>query len=127
MKPPDEWREAKLTRAARVGLEPGIRCWHREAFDGTLRVLYGLSPAEAGDSPRWHLSIAHTGLGGPDSSRYPTWDEVHEARYKFLPGNITVAMLLPPKSQYVNVHQNCFHLWQTDPDGYSVRDRKGTS
>ncbi len=55
----------------------------------------------------WHVSIAH-----PD--RYPTWDEIKEVRYAMMPGDITVAMLLPPKEVYVNVHENCFHLWEID-------------
>lgn len=52
---------------------------------------------------RWHLSIAHR-------NRYPTWDEIRDARYEFLPKEITVVMVLPPPSQYVNAHPNCFHL-----------------
>jgi hypothetical protein len=52
---------------------------------------------------RWHLSIAH-------SNRYPNWEEIKEARYRLLPDEVTMAILLPPKDQYVNVHKNCFHL-----------------
>jgi len=52
---------------------------------------------------RWHLSISTT-------TRYPTWDEIRDARYALLPDDITMAMLLPPKGEYVNVHPNCFHL-----------------
>lgn len=50
----------------------------------------------------WHLSISHP-------SRYPDWDTMKEARYALLPPEITVAMYLPPKSEYVNIHNNCFH------------------
>jgi len=53
----------------------------------------------------WHLSISH-----PD--RYPTWDEIYAARYQLLPINATFVMYLPPPSEYVNVHENCFHLWE---------------
>ena len=56
---------------------------------------------------RWHLSIAHR-------SRYPTWDEIKTARYELVPGNVTMAMILPPKSEYVNLHNNCFHLHEID-------------
>jgi hypothetical protein len=52
---------------------------------------------------RWHLSISRT-------DRYPVWDEIKDARYALLPDNITMAMLLPPKAEYVNLHKNCFHL-----------------
>lgn len=57
------------------------------------------------DAGMEHLSISH-------KDRLPTWDELHEARYKYMSPSITVAMLLPPKNQYVNLHQFCFHLWQ---------------
>lgn len=60
----------------------------------------------APDDQRWHLSISHP-------KRYPTWNEIFSARYDLLPLSITVAMFLPPPSQYVNVHPNCFHLWET--------------
>lgn len=56
---------------------------------------------------RYHMSIAHR-------SRYPTWDEIKYARYHLLPDNITMAMLLPPTDQYVNLHPNCFHLHEID-------------
>ena len=53
----------------------------------------------------WHLSIAH-------KHRYPHWKHIASARYDLLPNDVTMAMLLPPIHEYVNVHQNCFHLWQ---------------
>jgi len=57
----------------------------------------------------WHMSTAH-----PD--RYPTWDEIKTARYQLLPQDITMAMLLPPPGEFVNVHNNCFHLHQVPND-----------
>ena len=56
---------------------------------------------------RWHVSIAHP-------SRYPTWDEIKAARYELVPKNITMAMILPPPDEYVNLHGNCFHLHEID-------------
>lgn len=55
----------------------------------------------------WHLSISHP-------ERYPTWDEVADARYELVPAEVTMAMLLPPPEQYLNEHPYCFHLWQID-------------
>lgn len=51
----------------------------------------------------WHLSISHP-------YRYPTWDEIYTARYDFMPEHINAAIILPKKSEYVNVHPNCFHV-----------------
>lgn len=73
---------------------------HANAFkNGALRAIVSQDPPDQ----RWHLSISH-------ASRYPTWDEIRDARYDLLPDDITMAMLLPPKSEYVNAHSNCFHL-----------------
>jgi len=55
----------------------------------------------------WHLSISHP-------ERYPTWDEIKEARFQLTPHNVTMAMILPPPDEYVNIHENCFHLWQIE-------------
>jgi len=57
------------------------------------------------DAGFWHLSISH-------ASRYPTFDEIRDARYKYVPDEVTMAMLYPPKAEYVNLHNNCFHLWE---------------
>jgi hypothetical protein len=53
----------------------------------------------------WHLSISH-------KTRYPLWDEIAEARYRLLPANITMAMILPPAEEYVNIMPRCFQLVQ---------------
>lgn len=70
----------------------------------SLTILVGQEPGVG-----WHLSISHP-------KRYPTWDEISEARYKLVPNEVTMAMFLPPREQFVNVHKNCFHLFQTKED-----------
>jgi hypothetical protein len=60
-----------------------------------------------GEPHGWHLSISC-------AHRYPTWEEIKAARYDLLPRDITMAMLLPPPDEYVNVHPNCFHLHQIE-------------
>ena len=57
------------------------------------------------DAGLWHLSISHP-------NRYPIYDEIKAARYEFIPDEVTMAMLFPPKKEFVNVHPNCFHLWE---------------
>ena len=56
---------------------------------------------------RMHLSISCT-------RRYPTWDEIKDARYSLLDNNLTMAMMLPPMEEYVNLHNNCFHLYEIE-------------
>jgi hypothetical protein len=66
---------------------------------GRYSVIVGV------EGGRWHMSISHP-------SMYPGWDAIRDARYMFMPKDIWVAMMLPPPSSYVNVDQNCFHLWE---------------
>jgi hypothetical protein len=51
----------------------------------------------------WHLSIAHP-------SRDPTWGEISQARYRIIPDDIWMAMYLPPREEYVNLHRFCFQM-----------------
>ena len=57
------------------------------------------------DDGLWHLSIST-----PDAS--PSYKEIKEARYKYLPNDIYVAQIFPPKGGFVNVHPYCHHLWE---------------
>lgn len=84
-------------RPAPPGCEPGSRL-HRM---GACVIIVGHSPAG------WHLSISC-------GDRYPTWDEVAKARYELIPGDVTMAMLLPPEREYVNMAAFCLHLWQVE-------------
>ncbi len=96
---------------------PGLRAYQREVEDGHLSVLVGLEPEHPG-GPKWHLSISHrTNTHPPQAGRYPTWDEISEARYRFVPDKATMAMLLPPRDKYVNVHETCFHLFEINTEG----------
>lgn len=95
---------------------PGTRAWQRDLDDGHLSVFVGREPTDLPNGDRlnlWHLSISHrTNEAHPRPGRYPTWDEIRDAREQFIPDDVTVAMLLPPSSEYVNVHNTTFHLWE---------------
>lgn len=52
-----------------------------------------------------HVSISHR-------KRLPNWNEVKYVRYELMKPDVKVAQILPPKSEYVDVHTNCFHLWE---------------
>ena len=81
---------------APAGCEPGAQAYTM----GACKIIVGRSDARG-----WHLSISC-------ANRYPTWDEVAEARYRLTPDGVTMAMLLPSRSEYVNVHNYCLHLWE---------------
>ena len=65
----------------------------------------GMSVIITMDDDKAHVSIAR-------EDRYPSWDEIRDFRYEYLPDDMTFGILLPPKKEYVNVHPNCFHLWE---------------
>lgn len=59
---------------------------------------------------RWHMSVAHP-------ARAPTWAEIAHAWYAIVPeaAVMTAALILPPKSEYVNIHKYCFQVFEIDP------------
>ena len=75
----------------------------RRVGDGVLRVILGREPEG------WHLSISFADNRGRNS-RYPTWDEIIDARYRLAPHAVTFAMILPPPDEYVALHDTTFHL-----------------
>ena len=50
-----------------------------------------------------HLSISHP-------TRNPTWNEIFGARYGLIADDKDMAMYLPSKDEYVNLHKHYFHL-----------------
>ena len=94
-----EWEKIPTPIPLQLMLSKGTQVWVK----GELKVLF--SPNEAHPDGMWkHLSISHP-------KRYPIWDEILAARYEFFFETDDVAQVLPPKSEYVNVSKNCFHLW----------------
>lgn len=96
-------RMQQITNIAAIELRPYAM--------GTCKILVAREPAGVGGKPLWHLSIS-------TPSRHPTWDEIKVARYRLLPHDITMAMLLPPPDRYVNIpmQDHVMQLWEiADP------------
>lgn len=108
-RPSKTWTPIELTPEAAAAVGPGVAAYQRDLSDGHLTVL-----VSANDDGRWHMSISHRrdSKSGPVPGRNPTWTEIRDARYLFMPPELTVAMLLPPKEEYVNLHGTTFHLWE---------------
>lgn len=96
---------------------PEARIFQKTLVDGHLSVIVDHLEYE-GEGAQWHLSISHRSnalmapTGGPAPGRYPTWDEIKDARYRFVPDEVNMAMMLPPKKFYINCHPTTFHLWE---------------
>jgi hypothetical protein len=88
-------------------------CFRRNVSDGRLTALVALEPHG------WHLSISFASHRGAHT-RYPSFDEIADARYQLLPAEITVAMILPPPEEYVALHMTTFHLHEIDTCGRLV-------
>ncbi len=84
---------------------PGSRLWlgHSGKHDW-------ISVIASVDVGSLHVSIARYPA---HSQRYPAWDEILAIRAWAFPEETEVVMVLACKSEYVNVHNNCFHLWES--------------
>lgn len=84
------------TRPEDEGLEPSTRAFQLGGCTIFLShtVVHG-----------WHLSISHP-------RREPRYDEVAHARYALIPPDVTMAYIIPPESEYVNVHPFCMQIWE---------------
>lgn len=56
------------------------------------------------ENGKWHLT-AH-------SNHALGYFEMKEIRYKFLPDAIDVAQIFPPREEFVNIDETCFHLFE---------------
>ncbi len=90
-----EMREIEIPVNVRPLLEPGSRAYTM----GGCRII--CSQQRAG----WHLSVSRT-------DRLPTWEELRDARYELVPDAATMALLLPPRAEYVNVHEFCLQMYE---------------
>jgi hypothetical protein len=62
----------------------------------------------------WHFSISHP-------SRNPTWEEQRDTRYALVPDDLYMVMIMPPKKEYVNIHDHCFHWRESGPKFFDVQ------
>jgi hypothetical protein len=90
-----EYRRVEIPPHVAALLEPGSQAY----VSSGCRII--VSQQKAG----WHLSITHP-------RHLPSWEDVRDARYAFIPDDVTMALLLPPRSEYVNVHEFCLQMYE---------------
>lgn len=99
-----EWREQEAGTIAGVH----STCHQRNVHDGHLTVVITDEPEDG-----LHLSISHrSNSRKPRPGRYPTWDEISDARNQFLPADVWFVMHFPTPDEYVNLHETTFHLYE---------------
>lgn len=64
----------------------------------------------ASDKLNWEHVSVHIVSDGKE--RTPTWGEMCKMKDMFWDDEETVIQYHPPKSQYVNNHPHCLHLWR---------------
>lgn len=82
---------------------------------GAFRIPIGGKVAQvvASDGAGWeHVSVSF-------ADRCPYWDEMCQIKNIFWPADETVVQYHPSKSNYVNNHPYCLHLWRPY-DGISL-------
>ena len=86
-----------------VGIQPATKCYKR----GVCRIM--ISPPHG--TLGWHMSIS-------SGAREPTWGEIRDAWYDLIPDsdNKNGAMFFPPKDEYINIHNFCFHVHEVHKD-----------
>jgi hypothetical protein len=107
-RPRSSWREVTEEIQPATGLDlPSMvdpHMWVRPVSDGVLRALRTV------DNGLLHLSVSWQPHGPRQALRYPTWDELADARDALLPAELEFHMILPRASEYVAVHDTTFHL-----------------
>ena len=79
-------------------------CWEK----GDLAAIVSRDEITPGDA-RWHISLQHR-------LRVPTWNELAEAAHALRPG-VPFVIGVPPKSQWINVHERVLHLFELKDQG----------
>ena len=100
MKFPDKYRVRTGEFATRDGGDYG-------AFFLTLHGIRIKIIASSGDDeiPWEHVSVS-------TPHRTPTWDEMDAIKRLFWDDAEAVMQLHPPRSEWVNNHSHCLHLWR---------------
>lgn len=80
---------------------------------GPLRIISSGTPAFQDASIWEHVSISL-------ANRCPTWDEMCRVKDLFWSETETVVQFHPKRSEYVNAHPYCLHLWKMVGKEYNL-------
>lgn len=101
--PPSFWKESKINvyQLLSSDADEYVRCWD---YNG-LHVL--ASVMKYPDGREWlHVSFSR-------KNRMPEYKDMKIVRNSFIGEDKKCIMVFPDKSHYVNISENCLHLWYT--------------
>lgn len=74
-------------------------------WSGPKELVVGSSIDTSEHGPLLHVSASYP-------KHLPPWETMIALRSHFFPDTVDVAMVMPRRADYVNMHAYCFHLWQ---------------
>lgn len=84
----------------------GLRYFYRRPLRWPILSVIASGCTEE-DGQRWiHLSCAYM-----DTKRLPEWDVLVRARDVVLGHDAKALQVLAPRSEHINIHRYCLHLW----------------
>lgn len=93
---------------------------------GAFRIFTGMNrkPLQviASDGSGSDIGWEHVSVSCPD--RCPTWDEMCFVKDVFWGEDEAVIQFHPPKSEYVNNHRYCLHLWKKIDEDFPLPPRQ---
>jgi hypothetical protein len=119
---PEDWRIQRPPRISRRGdlfgcfllpasparkIQFALRCIASDGSDWDLMQADGFVPKDS--IPFEHVSVS---LNPPAMTRCPTWEEMCYVKDIFWEPDDVVMQLHPPRSEWVNNHRWCLHLWK---------------
>ena len=108
---PKEFKQIGMSKVQDAILQGSGCLWSKAFWSKTgILVLYTMDKTPHGELK--HISVSR-------SDRFPTWEELLKAKEYFI-GDVDAMMVMPSRKDYVNLHKNCFHIWQT-PEKWGIR------
>jgi hypothetical protein len=81
--------------------------WGAFAIQGPCGMMLAIISSGADAETGWeHVSVS-------GARRVPNWNEMCFVKNLFWEEEECVMQLHPPKSEYVNLHPHCLHLWRS--------------
>ena len=87
--------------------------WRKTLFPGTYGTELTIGKLKGSvvfteEEDGWE----HVSFSPYDHSKLPSWDDMCQLKDIFWEDEETVIQIHPKKSEYVNIRQNCLHLWR---------------
>ena len=84
-----------------------------------IKPIYGSTYGTEIELPKWRGSVVFGYEGGwehvsvsPYNGKTPTWEDMCRVKDIFCDEEEEVIQIHPKKSEYVNIKDNCLHLWR---------------